>query len=438
MAKRYKCMYCDKVFERAKLIQHIDKAHQDMIPEGYSGARLVFDKLNNNTVGHGACRVCGSPTKWDERINRYSVLCDNPACRQKMREEYKKNMLRVRGTYNILNDPEQQKIMLQHRKISGQYKHSDGGVIAYTGSYEKAFLEFIDNVMQIPSKDIISPGPTMEYVYQGRKHIYIPDFYYLPYNIIIEIKDGGDNVNTQHSIGRDASREKTIEKERLITDKGEYNYIRLTNNQFVQFLELIMSIKEKVMNGDESKTIRINESSLDFYTEEYILEENLSDEIKDIKTPEQLLDWVKKNIKYDHNYKFNTPEEVLKSHSGDCHDQAFLLNRILKSLGYEVGRIFVVEFKEWGKPGGATHTVCWYKEDNKYKWIETAWGGFTGIHGPFNTLEELKEYVKKHWNWSGENDKLYMTSTKVKPPMSFENYVVRNTPQNDPKSIFKK
>ena len=260
MAKKYKCPYCEKRLIRKDLITHIDKSHKELIPENYTAARLVYNQVNK--VDHGKCRVCGKPTAWSEKSGRYDVLCGDPKCKEHMREEYKKNMLRVKGTYNILNDPEQQKKMLANRSISGQYKFQDGGVLTYTGSYEKKCLEFMDIVMQIPSKDILSPGPTLEYEYNGEKHFYITDFYYIPYNLIIEVKDGGDNLNTKDSASMKASREKTIEKERLITDRGEYNYIRLTNNNFAQLIEVFMIIKEKLLEGDDSKTYRINESQV--------------------------------------------------------------------------------------------------------------------------------------------------------------------------------
>ena len=260
MAKKYKCPYCEKRLIRKDLITHIDKSHKELIPENYTAARLVYNQVNK--VDHGKCRVCGKPTAWSEKSGRYDVLCGDPKCKEHMREEYKKNMLRVKGTYNILNDPEQQKKMLANRSISGQYKFQDGGVLTYTGSYEKKCLEFMDVVMQIPSKDILSPGPTLEYEYNGEKHFYITDFYYIPYNLIIEVKDGGDNLNTKDSASMKASREKTIEKEHLITDRGEYNYIRLTNNNFAQLIEVFMIIKEKLLEGDDSKTYRINESQV--------------------------------------------------------------------------------------------------------------------------------------------------------------------------------
>ena len=286
MAKRYKCPYCELRLIRKDLIKHIDKKHEELIPQGYTSAQLVYNQVNK--IDHGKCRVCGKLTLWNEKSGRYNVLCDNPKCKEHMREEYKKNMLRVRGTYNILNDPEQQKKMLANRSISGSYKFSDGGILTYTGSYEKKCLEFMDVVMQIPSKDILSPGPTIEYEYNGNKHFYITDFYYIPYNLIIEVKDGGDNLNNKDSSSMRASREKTIEKERIITDRGEYNYIRLTNNDFSQLLDVFMTIKEKLLEGDVSKTYKINESVIN----DYFIEGNIISKIKNA-------------LKIDTNTKFN-------------------------------------------------------------------------------------------------------------------------------------
>ena len=267
MAKRYKCPYCELRDERKKLIAHIDKRHEEMLPEGYDGARTVYDMINH-TNGHGTCRVCKKDTQWNMSSQRYDVLCGNPKCKEAMREEYKKNMLRVKGTYNILNDPEQQQKMLANRKISGKYRYSDGTIFTYTGSYEKKLLEFEDAVINIPSKDILMPGPTIEYMYNGKKHFYITDQLYIPYNLIIEIKDGGDNKNGKETPGMIASREKTIEKEKVITDKGEYNYLRLTNNDFVQLIEIFMELKDHYLTGDDSKIVKINESCIN---ESYII-----------------------------------------------------------------------------------------------------------------------------------------------------------------------
>mgnify|MGYP003561075966 FL=1 len=113
--KKYKCPYCNERLIRKNLITHIDKQHSELIPQEYTAARVVYNQVNK--IDHGKCRVCGKPTAWSEKTGRYEVLCGNPKCKEHMREEYKKNMLRARGTYNILNDPEQQKKMLANRSI---------------------------------------------------------------------------------------------------------------------------------------------------------------------------------------------------------------------------------------------------------------------------------------------------------------------------------
>ena len=257
-ARMYKCPYCNERYQRAKLVNHINKKHAELIPEDYTATRVVFNTINKRECGY--CRVCHKETKWNETAGRYDVLCDDPKCKEELRRRYKENMLRVRGTYNILNDPEQQTKMLANRKISGKYKFTDGGVLTYTGSYEKKCLEFMDKVLEIPSKDILAPGPTLEYEMNGEKHFYITDFYLIPQNLIIEVKDGGDNLNTKDTPGMRSSRERTLAKEKLITESGEYNYVRLTNNNFAQLIDVLMEIKEAKLNEIDGTIIKVNES----------------------------------------------------------------------------------------------------------------------------------------------------------------------------------
>ena len=262
MANRYKCPYCDAKYLRKDLIHHIEKEHEDLLSDQYDSAEhLVYD-IVNKTNGHGKCRVCKGPTSWNPKAGRYDILCGKPSCKSYMREQYKKNMIATHGTYNILNDAEQQKKMLANRSISGTYKFQDGGVHSYVGNNERKCLEFLDKVMMIPSKDIDSPGPTIQYEYNGENHFYISDLIYIPYNLIIEVKDGGANPNTKDSPGMRASRQKTIEKERIITNQGIYNYVRLTDNQFVQLIEVFMDVKQALIEGLDKKVVKINEDAI--------------------------------------------------------------------------------------------------------------------------------------------------------------------------------
>ena len=396
MARKYRCPYCQITFERPKLIEHIDKQHTEMIPEGYDSARIVFDIINKTTGG--TCRVCKSPTPWNPKIQRYDVLCDNPKCKDKMREEYKKNMIRVKGTYNILNDPEQQKLMLSHRKISGKYEHSDGGILSYTGEYERKCLEFMDVVLEIPSKEIFSPGPTMEYIYNGAKHIYIPDFYLPFYNLIIEIKDGGDNKNGQESASRIASKEKTIEKERLITDKGTYNYIRLTNNEFPQLIEMFMIMKQKLIEGDDSVTIKINENTIDDFVHKLKLKLSL----EPFKRAQRLND-IMTAFNYDNNagkedksqlikYKTLTPDEFKKLGLGVCWDYtAFEADYFEKNIPEIKWETYFIAMQE--RSGAvSTHTFLIFEYHGAWYWFESAWKQYEGIRG-FKNKKDCLEYI---------------------------------------------
>lgn len=261
-ARKYKCIFCDKSFERPKLASHIDKHHDDMLcdEKGYTANRIVFDICNKKEpigAGYGVCRICKKPTEWDEKSVRYKAYCSEK-CKEQARKNYEKNMLKVYGKTTLLDDMEWQETkMLANRSISGKYRWSDGTYKTYVGSYEKKFLEFCDNVLNIDSSDLLTPGPTIYYEYEGKEHTWITDAIYLPYNLVFDIKDGGSNKNNREM---PEYRAKQLMKEKFITDQGEYNYIRLTNNEFVQLLTIFAELKESYSNEDEPKTIaRVHE-----------------------------------------------------------------------------------------------------------------------------------------------------------------------------------
>lgn len=258
LGRKYRCIYCQKPFERHDLLNHIDRKHEDMVPANYSTSRLVFDICNNKEIGngHGVCNICKGPTDWDEKSGRYRVYCSDK-CRKIMRENAVKNMIKVHGKSTLLNDIEHQEKMLAARKISGTYKFTDGGSCTYTGSYEKKLLEFMDKVLGVSSDDLVAPGPVIEYEFNGETKKYITDFYYIPYNMVIEVKDGGDNPNKV--VDQSEVRQKTHAKEDSIIKLGQYNYLRLTNNNFVQLLDIFVDLKEKSIEGDDSKVYNINE-----------------------------------------------------------------------------------------------------------------------------------------------------------------------------------
>ena len=253
--KTYACPYCNQKLNRDKLTNHIEQKHDDEIPDDYTPYRLVYDIVNDKH-GHGNCTVCGKPTKWNEKRQKYERLCGNPKCYEAVKKTYQNRMLKIYNKVYLTDEPEHQQKMLAGRKISGRYKWSDGKVFTYTGQYEKKLMEFLDTVLEYRSDEVIAPGPTLEYKFNGKTLHWITDFLLLPYNLIIEVKDGGDNPNNR---SMPEYRAKQISKEKMITNMGTYSYLRLTNNDFSQLLSMLAELKKKVVDEhDDAPLYRIN------------------------------------------------------------------------------------------------------------------------------------------------------------------------------------
>ena len=261
--KKYKCPYCEGRFTRAKLHIHIQEKHEDLIPEGYTALRVAFNTINNKTEGH--CIMCGNVTDWNEDKGRYERLCNDPKCHEAYKKMVAERTKKKYGTERLQTDPEYaeyvQRKALAGRKMHGEYTFADGGKIEYFGSYERKFLQFMDQVMHCESEDILAPAPSIKYQYEGKTHLYIPDFYYIPYNLIIEIKDGGSNPNNHpHRTGEDEL--KLRAKEEAIRKLNEFSYVRVVNNDFSQVLSIMAVLKYNMAHRYKDPVIKVNESML--------------------------------------------------------------------------------------------------------------------------------------------------------------------------------
>lgn len=255
---KYLCPFCDKRFTREDLIDHVEDKHEEMIPEGFTVLRYVFNYVNKKPLDyHGKCTECGGPTPWDENKARYDRQCGKKSCHDSYVKKFEQNMMKTRGVTRISSTAEGQKKMLANRKISGKYKFADGGIKEYTGKYERDTLEFMDKVLHIKSNDILAPGPILEYTYEGKVHMYITDFYYQPYNLIIEVKDGGDNPNRRNM---PEYRGKQIAKEKFIIKHTNFNYLRLTNNDLSQLLSVFADLKYQLLENSGERVIHVNEN----------------------------------------------------------------------------------------------------------------------------------------------------------------------------------
>ena len=251
--KKYKCPYCNERHDREKLVIHVEDEHEDLVPDGYSPTRVVFNVVNKKTTGK--CVICGKETKWNEKNGKYDRY-DSDKCIQVYRKTRDERMMKARGKLYVTDDIEFQKKMLANRKISGTYKFTDGGERTYTGSYEKNLLEFLDTVMGFTSDEILTPGRTVYYEYEGQPHAWILDVTILPFNLEIDAKDGGSNPNKREM---PEYRAKQLAKEKAIEEQKEFNYLRLTDNDFSQLLYALSTLKSMMIDDNKNTEVFINE-----------------------------------------------------------------------------------------------------------------------------------------------------------------------------------
>ena len=259
--RKYKCPFCDNRYDRVRMITHIEKKHPEYISDDYTATRIVFNLVNKKEKG--TCVMCGKESPWNEEKGRYDRFC-SPECIKAYTKLADRRLKDVTGKtkQELLKDPEyQNKVMLSHRSISGEYTFQDGSKKKYVGTYEKNFLRFMDVFLNIKSEDIETPGPIIDYEYKGKKHKWITDAYYAPYNLVFDIKDGGDNPNNREM---PEYRAKQDAKENAIKKLNKYNYIRLTDNKFEQLIQLMMELKELYVDNNSiyDPIIRVNESTM--------------------------------------------------------------------------------------------------------------------------------------------------------------------------------
>ena len=254
--KYFKCPFCDKRLTREDMVTHIEKYHEDELPEGFTPLRATFHAVNRKDFSYvRPCRMCKSPTKWDEAKGRYDQLCGSRTCHDAQVEKMRKDMGDKLGINRQTATAEGLQKMLANRKISGIYTWSDGVYkVSYTGSYELEFLKFLDLDLFFDPKDIMAPSPhTYYYVYEGKKHFYIPDFFIPSLGLEIEIKDGGDNPNTHHKI-QDVDKVKERLKDAVMkSNKNTFSYIKIENKNHIKFLQFLTLMKERIHNGENEK-----------------------------------------------------------------------------------------------------------------------------------------------------------------------------------------
>jgi len=243
-SKKYKCPYCAKIFNESEMLyKHVEVSHEDMITKDKSVKQTIYDETHS---GDHLCQICKiNKCIWNEKSGRYSTLCDNPQCREEARRRFKENYKKKNGKEHSINDPEIQKEMMKKRKTSGIYKFQDGGTLSYISSYEKDFLEFYDLTLGYTSDTIIECPYVFNYVYEGKNHFYIPDYYIPLYDLIIEVK-ADDDITHPKILAVDKEMEKL--KDEAVKKDGTHNFIKIVDKKYDQFVDLLNLLKNNYLS----------------------------------------------------------------------------------------------------------------------------------------------------------------------------------------------
>lgn len=122
----------------------------------------------------------------------------------------------------------------------------------------------------------------------------------------------------------------------------------------------------------------------------------------EITSPDTLVRWMKKNLKFVDDRKlfgnddyWQDPSEMLQRGAGDCEDYALFAKSVLDHLGIES---YVVSF--YG-PGHYAHTVVIFKQGEGYNVVNED----RLYRYQTRTIEEALTRIHSNWTWGGIAEK---------------------------------
>lgn len=241
------CPFCHRYFaKKDQAIEHINKFHAAQLEKDGMDACQELYYATHKTL-HGKCQCgCGRDTEWNYKTGKPYKVSPNPECRKRLRAQALVNHRKVYGVNTLLNDMEHQKEMQHNRPTAGQYQFLDGGKVPYLSKLEEGFLRFCDQMMEFRSNMVQESPEIFTYTdpKDKKRHQYIPDYYLPDYNLLVEIKDGGEHPNTNPAFIKE-TKYKVALKDDVMRKQKKYNYIKIVDGKYGPFMELLYQITHK-------------------------------------------------------------------------------------------------------------------------------------------------------------------------------------------------
>lgn len=249
------CPYCRRYTRlKQQMLDHINQYHGDRLEaDKMDAAQALYYSTHGSLSSKCQCG-CGRDTKWNALTGKPYKVSDDPSCRERLRKLAVQNHVKVYGKETLLDDMEHQREMQKHRPTAGEYKFSDGGKVGYLSKPELGFLKFCDTIMDF-SSNMIQVSPETFTYYDPKAKVnrkYDPDFYLPDYNLLVEIKDGGDHTNMNPAFVEE-TKYKVALKDEVMRKQTKYNFIKIVDSNFGPFVELLYQITH--VQSDEGMKI---------------------------------------------------------------------------------------------------------------------------------------------------------------------------------------
>ena len=286
----YDCKICKPpatIRSAEKLYAHFEAKHKGLLEgTGYTAKQYLYHSrstLPPERIGRCKWSGCKSnekdkygnylpkKTAWDETKARYEFTCC-PEHAKRWNEEKKQQMVKKYGRPHLMNDLEHQKKLMAGRKGSGIYRFRDGHEIEYLFAYEKDFLHYLET--QYPqnlAKSLKKEGMDLHdfkfkygdmkscmdkdvmifytYIMNNSKHFYIPDMYYEPYDLVIEIKAGGVHPNTHPGMMADNTEKNHLKLDAVMRARS-HNFIKITDKRYDSFENIMDILRNRFLDRE--------------------------------------------------------------------------------------------------------------------------------------------------------------------------------------------
>jgi len=252
-----KCPICN-TYKKSKqeLIDHMEEVHADEFPKDWSANHYYYYLTHgNNDKGH--CMMCKVEVDFNEAIGRPPKLCGKQKCKDDFSKMVRDRTRKKYGERSDEYESNKQRTALANRKLTKRYKWSDGTEKDYTGNQEQKLLYALDNLLEFPSNEVISPCP-FDVWYKdedGKRRLYIPDAYIISLNLVIEVKEDRENNPNTHPKILKIDRVREGLKDKRMKELNQFHYFKYMGKDDL----LIKDVNDIIlMNSENEKTNKTN------------------------------------------------------------------------------------------------------------------------------------------------------------------------------------